>query len=292
MTTMGTKPTTGIDRFTTLNGLRAHYVEWGAPDAPPIVLLHGLRSYARTWEPVATALAGGHRLIALDHRGRGESAWDPAGDYTTEAYVSDVEQFADALGLRRFTLVGHSMGGANAIVYSARHPERVRLAVIEDIGPGSSAHGAGAERIKQELARTPRWFAGPAEARAYWRGVRPDISAAALDSRVRNTLRETDDGRWVWKFDLDGIARARLDPDPARQVDLWPYVVTLRCPTLVLRGARSDFLPAAVCAEMAARRPSLTWTEVPDAGHYVHDDNLTGYLARLREFLERHRERR
>lgn len=288
---MQKKPAAGVDRFTTLNGLRAHYVEWGEPDAPPIVLLHGLRSYARTWEPVAAALADRHRLIALDHRGRGDSAWDPAGEYVTDAYVSDLEQLADELGLRRFTLVGHSMGGTNTIVYAARHPERVRLAVIEDIGPGSSASAAGAERIRRELERTPRVFAGRDEALAYWRSVRPDISQAALDSRVDNTVRAAADGQWVWKFDLEGIARVRLDPDPARTVDLWPHVEALRCPTLVLRGARSDFLPAATCAEMAARQSLLTWQEIREAGHYVHDDNLDDYLTALREFLDRHRER-
>jgi pimeloyl-ACP methyl ester carboxylesterase len=277
-----------MDRFTTLNGLRAHYVEWGDPQAPPIVLLHGLRSYARTWEPVAAALADRYRLIALDHRGRGDSSWDPAGEYFTEAYVSDLEQFADTLALARFALVGHSMGGANAIVYAARHPERVRLAVIEDIGPGSSARSGGAERIKRELAETPREFATLAAARAYWRGVRPGISDEALSSRVRHTLRQDSGGRWVWKFDLEGIVRARLDPGPARQADLWPHVAALRCPALVLRGARSDFLAATTCAEMAARQPLLTWTEIPEAGHYVHDDNLPGYLTALRSFLGQH----
>lgn len=277
------------DRYTTLNGLRAHYVEWGPVDAPPIVLLHGLRSYAMTWEPVAAALADRHRVIALDHRGRGDSAWDPEGRYTTEAYVSDLEQFVDGLGLERFVLIGHSMGGTNTIVYAARHPERVRLAVIEDIGPGSSAHSAGAGRIRHELERTPRRSADLDQARAYWRSVRPDISGDALDSRVRHTLRADGDGGLVWKFDLEGIARTRLDPDPSQRVDLWPYVVTLRCPTLVLRGARSDFLSDSVCAEMAARQPLLTWQEVPGAGHYVHDDNLTDYLAGLCGFLERHR---
>jgi pimeloyl-ACP methyl ester carboxylesterase len=289
--TEATKPATGTDQFTTLNGLRVHYVEWGAPDAPPVVLLHGLRSYARTWEPVATALADRYRIIALDHRGRGDSAWDPAGDYRTGAYVSDLEQFADLLALERFTLIGHSMGGANAIVYAARNPGRVRLLAVEDIGPGSSASGAGAQRIRRELAATPREFAGITEARAYWRDVRPDISDTALESRVENTLRRLPDGRWGWKFDLDGIARARLDPDPARHVDLWPHVEGLRCPVLVIRGTRSDFLSAATCAEMAARQPLLSWTEVPAAGHYVHDDNLAAYLAALRDFLDRHRDR-
>lgn len=278
----------GADHFTTLNGLQAHYIEWGNPHAPAIILLHGLRSYARTWEPVAAALSERYRLIALDHRGRGDSDWDPGGEYFTGAYVGDLEQFADNLGLARFALIGHSMGGTNAIVYAARHPDRVRLAVIEDIGPGSSVRAAGAERVKRELAETPREFPTLAAARAYWRRVRPAVSEEALHSRVQHTLRQDPSGRWTWKFDLEGIARARLDPNPARQVDLWPHVAALHCPTLVLRGAQSDFLSTSTCAEMAARQPLLSWTEIPDAGHYVHDDNLSGYLAALRTFLGQH----
>lgn len=282
--------TTGADYFTTLNGLQAHYVEWGDPQAPAIILLHGLRSYARTWERVAAALSDRHRLIALDHRGRGDSCWDPAGDYFTSAYVSDLEQFADSLALARFALVGHSMGGANAIVYAARHPERVRLAVIEDIGPGSSTESGGAERIKRELEETPREFASLAAARAYWRSVRPGISEEALRSRLQYTLRQETDGRWVWKFDLEGITLARLNPGPARHVDLWPHVAALACPTLVLRGTHSDFLPVSTCEEMAARQPLVGWAEVAGAGHYIHDDNLTGYLTALRSFLDQHSE--
>lgn len=278
----------GADFFTMLNGLQAHYVEWGDPQAPPIVLLHGLRSYARTWEPVAAALSDRYRLIALDHRGRGESDWDPAEEYFIGSYISDLEQFADTLGLTRFVLVGHSMGGATALVYAARHPELVRLLVVEDVGPGSSAATMGAERVKRELAETPREFATLAAARAYWRSVRPGISEEALRSRVRHTLREEPSGRWVWKFDLDGIARARLNPDPARQIDLWPPVAALRCPTLVMRGAQTDFLPISTCEEMTNRQPLLSWVEIPEAGHYVHDDNLSDYLTALGSFLEQH----
>jgi pimeloyl-ACP methyl ester carboxylesterase len=279
---------TGADFFVTLNGLQAHYVEWGDPQAPPIVLLHGLRSYARTWEPVVAALSDRYRLIALDHRGRGESDWDPAGEYFTGSYVSDLEQFADTLGLTRFALVGHSMGGATALVYAGRHPERVRLLVVEDVGPGSSGATAGAQRVRRELAETPRGFATLAAARAYWRNVRPGISEEALRSRVQHTLREDRSGRWVWKFDLDGIARARLNPDPAHQIDLWPSVGALRCPALVLRGAQTDFLPISTCEEMAARQPLLSWAEIPAAGHYVHDDNLGDYLTALTSFLGQH----
>lgn len=275
----------GRDRFITLNGLRTHYVEWGDEDRPAVVVLHGLRSYARTFEPLAERLADRYRVLAPDARGRGDSDWDPKGEYYTESYVADLEQFADRLGLDRFVLLGHSMGGTTTYVYTARHPERVGAAVVEDIGPGSSLSGEGAERIKREVANTPRDFPSREAARAYWRGIRPHISEDALESRVRHTLAPDGEGRWRWKFDLAGIAAARLDPDPARQVDLWPYVEALRCPALVVRGGESDFLPAATMAELAQRNPLIRTVEIPGAGHYVHDDAPDLFHHHLTRFL-------
>ncbi|WP_079053726.1 alpha/beta fold hydrolase [Streptomyces graminilatus] len=277
--------TTGEDRFITLNGLRAHYVEWGEPGRPPIVMLHGLRSYARTFEPLAERLADRYHVLAVDARGRGDSDWDPQGEYYTSAYVADLEQFADRLGLDRFILLGHSMGGTTAYVYTARHPERVTALIVEDIGPGSSISGEGAERIKREVGNTPTEFPTFEAARAYWRTLRPGISEAALASRLTHTLRPGTCGRWLWKFDMGGIAKARLNPDPARQVDLWPHVDGLRCPTLVVRGGASDFLPAATAEVMAARNPRVRAVEIPGAGHYVHDDAPDAFHHQIAQFL-------
>ncbi|WP_069813375.1 alpha/beta fold hydrolase [Streptomyces sp. TP-A0874] len=278
----------GTDRFTTLGGLRAHYVQWGEPGRPTIVMLHGLRSYARTFEPLATRLADRYRVLALDARGRGDSEWDPRGEYYTGAYVRDLEEFADRLGLERFALLGHSMGGTTTYVYATRHPDRVSAAIVEDIGPGSSLSGAGADRIKREISSTPGEFASLDAARAYWRGVRPHISAEALESRIRHTLRPGTCGRWFWKFDLAGIAAARLDPDPARQVDLWPHVEGLRCPTLLIRGGSSDFLPAATAEAMVARNPRVRQLEIAGAGHYAHDDAPDTFHRAVAEFLDSH----
>lgn len=267
-----------------INGLALHHLEWGAPDAPPIVLLHGLRSYAATWEPIAQRLADRWRLIALDQRGRGDSDWDPAANYFTEAYVDDLAQWVDALGLDRFVLVGHSMGGTNAFVYTHRHPRRVAALVIEDIGPGSSAGGAGAERIRRELQNTPQRFDSWDAARAWWRTQRPLASEDAIASRARHAMREGADGAIVWKYDADGIARARLDTTQ-RFVDLWPCVRGLTCPTLLLRGGVSDFLPAETAQAMAEAAPTLVRHDVPGASHYAHDDNLPDFLAALENFL-------
>ena len=266
-------------------GLRLRYVEWGAVDAPALVALHGLRSFAYTWEPVALPLADRFRVIALDQRGRGESDWDPQRRYATEHYVRDLAALVDRLELGRFVLLGHSMGGANAFVYAGAHPERLAGLVIEDMGPGASAGGAGAERIRRELLATPSQFADWDAAVAFWRSQRPNVPDAAIAARVQHSMKRADDGTVAWRHDAAGIAAARLAATPQQLVDLWPHVESLRVPTLLLHGARSDFLTAETAQAMARRNPAIRLVNVPDASHYVHDDNLAGFEAALHAWL-------
>jgi esterase len=267
-----------------LSGLTYRYLQWGEDDRPALLMLHGLRSYAHTWDPVAEPLSAGHRIIAPDFRGRGDSGWDPDGNYFTSAYVADLEDLVGRLGLTQFGIVGHSMGGTVGYVYAARHPEQVTALVVEDIGPGSSMATPGAGRILGEMQATPAGFESLDAAREYWRQIRPTITEQALQSRIEHTLRPGEQGRWEWKLDMAGIAAARLAGDPV-PIDLWACVEALQCPTLVIRGARSDFLSVSTCGEMAARQKCLTWVEVPDAGHYVHDDNPVHYLHVLQRAL-------
>jgi pimeloyl-ACP methyl ester carboxylesterase len=268
-----------------INDLTCRYLRWGDPGAPAVLMLHGLRSYAQTWTPVARALSGSYLVIAPDFRGRGDSSWDPQRDYFTNAYVSDIENLVELLGLTRFHLIGHSLGGTVGYTYAARHPDQVDSLIVEDIGPGSSTSTEGADRILREMRGTPASFDSLEEVRAYWRGIRPGITDDALTSRIEHTVRQGADGHWEWKLDMAGIAAARLSGDPAGPVDLWSCVDALRCPTLAIRGARSDFLPVDTCRRMARRQPLLRWHEVSDAGHYVHDDNPTAFSRIVTEFL-------
>ncbi|WP_459853611.1 alpha/beta fold hydrolase [Dongia sp. agr-C8] len=263
--------------------MRLRYIDWEGRSSIPAVMLHGLRGYAETWESLSDSLGNRFRLLALDQRGRGGSEWGPWQEYRVEQYVADLESFVDQLGLGKFVLIGHSMGGANAIVYAARHPERVAALVIEDMGPGASTSSDGSTRIRSELGGTPESFASWAEAEAYWRARRPNAPEEAVRARMEHTLRVQADGRLTWRYDLEGIRRARLDP--SLQVDLWPYVSGIRCPTLVVRGAESDFLSRATAEEMAKRNENLRWVEIARASHYVHDDNPEDYNREVSAFL-------
>jgi esterase len=270
-----------------VDGLTCHYLRWGEAHRPAVLLLHGLRSYAATWAPLAAALSGTHLVIAPDLRGRGRSEWDPGRSYHPSTYVRDVAALAGSLRLGRFSIVGHSLGGTVGYAYAARYPEQVDALVVEDIGPGSSTQTAGADRILREVARTPESFDSLDAVRAYWRGIRPGITDEALASRIEHTVRRGAGGAWEWTLDMAGIAAARRAEDPAGPVDLWAAVAGLRCPTLVVRGGGSDFLSAEVCDLMARRQPLLRWAEVPAAGHYVHDDNPGEFIRLVTDFLHR-----
>lgn len=268
-----------------VNGLRLLCREWGRTEAPALVLLHGLRGFSGTWRALAAALSNRYRLIAFDQRGRGDSDWDPHRNYYTDAYLSDLESVVDQLELQRFGLLGHSMGGTTSYVYADRHPERLAALVIEDIAPGSSASGPGAQRIVREMQALPSSFASWAEARAYWGVLRPSLSTAAIEQRLLESMREGPAGRIVWRYDAEGIRATRIAPDPSRSVDLWPVIERIKTPTLIIHGGRSDFCPASTVTALCSRNPNFRAVSVAAAGHYVHDDAPEAFLTHVGEFL-------
>jgi len=265
--------------------LKINVAEWGRGEAPSIVMLHGLRAYAQTWDRVAQILAKQFHVVALDQRGRGKSDWAPPTDYFTPNYVEDLKNVVDGLDLDQFILLGHSMGGTTALVFSQMFPERIAGLVIEDIGPGSSAGSSGAERIKHELNTTPRIFPSRNEAKLFWREARPGAPEEAIEQRLEYMMIKGDDGSMRWRYDLEGIAEARLDPDTSKIPDLWPAVLSLKVPTLVLRGQNSDFLSTKVMSEMAQKNSNIRTFEISGASHYIHDDNFDEFMARLEPFL-------
>jgi len=267
--------------------LNINIVEWGKLDAPVIVMLHGLRAYAQTWDPIAQVLSEKYKVVALDQRGRGKSDWGPATDYFTSNYVEDLKNVVDGLGLHKFTLLGHSMGGATSLVFSEMYPEYLEGLIIEDIGPGSSAASDGAERIKSELNNTPRNFLSRSHAKAFWQGARPGAPEKAIEQRLEYMMIENEDGGMTWRYDLEGISEARLDPDTSKIPDLWPPILNVKVPALVLRGENSDFLSREVMAEIAERNSNFTTFEISRASHYIHDDNFDEFMSRLEPFLEK-----
>jgi esterase len=270
------------DRSLVLHGQRFHYTEWGEASAPAVVFLHGVTGHARSWDREAAALASHDRVLALDQRGHGDSDPAPDGDYTVATMAGDLAAFVDALDLRRFRLVGLSLGGRVAIAYAADHPARVERLIVVDIGPEVAA--AGRQRVFGAMAQSPERFAAMEEAVAYVRAANPRYTEALVRERVRHGLRPLPDGGFTWKYDraLREQIRLGLLRDA---IDLWPRWAALRCPTLLVRGAESDILSSETAKRMLQTLPAARLVEVPGAGHTVPGDQPAAFLALVRGFL-------
>ncbi len=123
------------DKFQTAGGLKLHYLDFGGEGKPALVCIHGLTGNAHNFDALFPHLTARYRVLALDVRGRGDSAWGPAADYNPQVYVSDLKEFLDALGIKRVSLVGTSMGGVISMMFAGGYPETVEHLVLNDIGP-------------------------------------------------------------------------------------------------------------------------------------------------------------
>jgi pimeloyl-ACP methyl ester carboxylesterase len=253
-------------KFVDVNGLRLHYLDWGNQGAPAIVCVHGLTSHAHAFDGFARRCADRFHVVALDVRGRGDSAWSPAGEYTMAAYTADLVAFIDALGLNRFTLVGTSMGGRISMHYAATHADRLERLVLNDIGPDSEA---GSHRITAVGASRPASFASLDDAVAYRFRTVPAMAKASAELQretARQALREGPDGRWVWKHD-PAIDQQRARDGAHGYPELWQVLASLPCPTLLLWGTISDVLSEAQARKIVATLPHGTLATVAGSAH-------------------------
>jgi len=275
--------------------LRLHYVDWGNPTAPTLVLVHGNRDHARSWDWVARALRRDWHVVAPDLRGHGDSDWVQGGPYAIADFVLDLANLIDALGPGPVTLVGHSLGGSVTVMYSGVYPERVRkLVSIEGLGPPP----AMVERMRarpphermQDWVRQMRDLSGR-QPRRY-----PSLDAAAKRMREENSflseeqalhltahgVNRNEDGSYSWKFDnyTRNFAPYRFDVDDMRT--LWERV---SCPTLLIRGADSWASDPVADGRAAVFQNARSLT-IPKAGHWVHHDQLDLFLAALAGFLD------
>jgi len=143
--------------------LRVH--EFGDPNGPPVLALHGVAAHGRRWGPLAAGELAGFRVLGPDLRGHGESVWDPP--WSLPSHVGDLVEVLDALELESVSVVGHSFGGAVGANLAAAVPGRVRALALLDpaIGwmPAAPVQWLGSTAsIRGSPPRTTPWPIEPA----------------------------------------------------------------------------------------------------------------------------------
>ena len=270
------------DRIVTTNGIKLHYLDWGTEGQPVMLLLHGLRGHSHSWDDVSAKFHQDYHVLALDQRGRGETDWAPGGDYSSDAFVADLEGFADALSLDTFILVGHSMGGRNSMAFAGRNPERLEKLVIVDIGPDLDPRGS--ERITRELQQVPEEFDSFEAVFEFVSEQNRFASESVLRRRLTYATKELPNGKTGWRYDLE-IREQRRHNTGAPQPDLWPDLSKVTCPTLIIRGSETDTLDLGVAERMVETLSDGKLAHVEKAAHMVFEDNPEGFNQVLRDFL-------
>ena len=271
-----------LDKTVSANGINLHYLDWGNGSAPPVLLVHGLRGHAHSWDDVSGALCQDYHVLALDQRGRGDSEWAPDGDYSGAAYVADLVSFCGSLRLDSFILVGHSMGGRNSIAFASKHSDQLKKLIIVDIGP--TVDPAGGARITTEMQQVPEEFDSLNAVVEYMSKQNRFASDQVVRRRLQYATRELPNGKIGWRYDL-AIREQRRNGTAPPAEDLWPMLPNISCPTLIVRGKQTDLLPAEVAQRMVATLPDASLVEIDQAGHMVFEDNPEDFIVAVRSWL-------
>ena len=274
--------------------LRLHYVAWGNPGAPPLLLLHGGRDHSRSWDWTAQALRDDWRIIAPDLRGHGDSAWSPDGNYTSAAYVYDLAQLIHQEQLAPVTIVAHSLGGNIALRYAGLYPETVRkLVAIEGLGPSpkraeerrtipqSKRWRDWIEERRGLSGRLPRRYTSLDEALTRMKAENSHLSDEQARHLTVHGASRNEDGTWSWKY--DNYMRSS-PPAEAPEDELHALWTAITCPTLLVYGRESWASNPQEDGRDAHFRNARVAT-FDGAGHWVHHDRFEAFIAELRAFL-------
>ena len=267
------------------DGLSLYYRDFGASDNV-VLCLPGLTRNSKDFENLANHLSADWRVICPDFRGRGQSDWDPKiSRYNPGTYAADVWTLLDRLDIKKFAVIGTSLGGMTAMIMADQQAHRLMGLVLNDIGPEVPA--AAVARIMQYVGRMPPtddWTAAINQARAAYEAALPGMPPEFWDDFIRLSHREDESGRPVPDMDpaigdaarnslrLINILRwlrrhGLLRRIGGLNIDAWDNLDAVTMPGLLLRGELSDVLAVETVSRMLERKPDLEVVTIPNRGH-------------------------
>jgi pimeloyl-ACP methyl ester carboxylesterase len=275
--------------------LRLHYVDWGNPEAPPLLLVHGGRDHCRNWDWVADALRKDWHIICPDLRGHGDSQWSPDGNYSMSAYIYDLAQLVHQQALAPVTVISHSLGGNISLRFAGIYPEQMRkLVAIEGLGPSPKAiaergHTPMDRRMREWIdeqrklsGRLPRRYASIEDAFKRMQEENKHLSAEQARHLTQQGVNQNEDGTYSWKFDNYVRAWPPYDMSHDDIEQLWSRIV---CPTLLVYGKESWASNPQRDGRLNHFKTAKV-VEFDNAGHWVHHDRLAAFVDTVKEFIK------
>lgn len=269
--------------------LRLHYAVWGDETKPALVLVHGSRDHARSWDFVANALLDRFSVYAPDLRGHGDSAWAIGGQYSVIDYVLDLAKLVEIIGRFPVALIGHSLGGGVVLEYAGTMPQRIgRLISIEGLGPRGMPHRPADQRMRDYLRhmweleeRRPRHYGSFEEAAERMREANRHLPPELALHLTKHGVKRLDDGSYAWKFDNFTRMRSPYEWNNEDARTLWNAI---KVPVLLVRGSESWHQDPNRDGRASAFH-NMRSVVVKGAGHWVHHDEFEKFVEVTREFL-------
>jgi len=241
---------------------RLHYLEWNPTGGPTLVLLHGNSANAWWWRPMADALTGDERVLALDLRGHGDSEWIRPASYSPADYADDLARLIVAASAAGATVIGHSMGGIAVLAFALRYKQLVRSVVAIDIAITSSLRR---NRYLRHLRTIPTVkYPDLATAKARFRlmpnegSIAPEIIAEIAERSVRRTA----EGSYTMKFDRESFFGGD-------GLDVANAIAAVRIPLLLVRAECSRIMTAEAAAGARHSNSLVEVVTIPAAHHHL-----------------------
>ena len=286
--------------FVEVRGLKIHYLEWGKPNGEPLILIHGWRDHAQSWNYLVDALRDktGRPLwiIAPDCRGHGDSGWVGAGGYYYfPDYVHDLDCVINSLKVPAVTLVGHSMGGTISFIYTGTFPRQVRkLVLIEGMGPLGMTFSDAPPRMETFLSQMKSIREGTTveyasfeypsleDAAKRFHRVNPRLTAERALELTRWGMRQNENGTWTWKFDP---LHRTTSPLPFYAEQAMEFYRRIECPVLVIFGKQSRQAPRPDLQQRLNAIRDHRQAAIDRAGHMIHQDNPDDLADEILRFM-------
>ena len=276
-------------RFFTSQRLKLSYWAWGDPARQPVVMQHGGRDHARSWDRIAEGLADEYYVVALDLRGHGDSQWETGGEYSTQQGVIDFLTLVELLG-RPVNVIAHSYGGLITNLAAGSYPRLFRSIVSiegsisgrrEELAPLAPQSLRKHIEVRRALdGRTPRRYASIADAATRMSEMNTRLSPEMALHLATHGVSEVDGG-YEWKFDnwgRPGVRRDDITPSEGQA-----FARAIECPVLLIVGDQSGGKRNMQdeIKHFADGRSML----VADAAHWVHHDQPQTVIDEARNFF-------
>jgi pimeloyl-ACP methyl ester carboxylesterase len=273
-------PTPRCESFVSASGLRLHIERYDG-GSPAVVLIHGHGDGAFVWDVLAPILARRFETIAVDLRGHGDSAWDPAERYDLGSHIADVSEVVDRCEQPDLVLIGHSLGALLTTRLCAIYRPRVVAAVLVDYVPELNPEGT--REASMVLRRAMQIYPTVDQYVEWMQANRPLAAPRLLRNTALRSLRRDGTG---FRLKMDPALAEQFvstsAPDTARAWEVWTQQT---CPTLLIRGSASAVVSRSAAAQAVGALPRGRLVTLEEAGHSVMLDNPFAFARTVLDFL-------